>query len=71
MTNAIVVKDIDSMRRQGINDVELQRGIRELRIGDFVKLTLLTRTGPCAGETLLVRITRTRSSRFDGQATVA
>jgi hypothetical protein len=71
MRNAIVVEDIDSMRRrQGIDDVELQEEIRELRIGDFVKLTLLTRTGPCAGETLLVRITRIRRSRFCGALAV-
>ena len=71
MRNSIVVEDIDSMRRrQGINDVELQEEIRELRIGDFVKLTLLTRTGSRAGETLLVRITRIRSAQFCGALAV-
>jgi hypothetical protein len=71
MRTPIVVEDIDSMRRrQGIDDVELQEEIRELRIGDFVKLTLLSRTGSCAGETLLVRITRIRGSRFCGALAV-
>jgi hypothetical protein len=57
-------------RRQGIDDVEVQEEIRELKIGDFVKLTLLSRTGSCAGETLLVRITRIRDSRFCGALAV-
>lgn len=68
MQNPIVVEDIDGMRRQqGIDDVELQEEIRELKTGDFVKLTLLTRMGPCAGETLLVRITWIQGDRFCGR----
>jgi hypothetical protein len=67
MRNAIVLEDIDGMRRrQGIDDVELQEEIRGLKIGDLVKLTLLTRTGSYAGETLPVRITRIRGALFCG-----
>jgi len=71
MRNAIVVEDIEGMRRrQGIHDLELQEQIRALRIRDFVNLTLLTRMGPYAGETLLVRITRIQDSRFCGALAV-
>jgi len=65
--NSIVVEDIQGMRlRQGIHDVELREEIRGLTIGDFVKLTLLSRTGSYPGETLPVRITRIRGSLFCG-----
>jgi hypothetical protein len=67
MRDSIVVEDIQGMRlREGIDDAELREEIRGLAIGDFVKLTLLTRTDSFAGETLLVRITRIRGSRFCG-----
>jgi len=67
MRNSIMVEDIQGMRlRQGIDDAELREEIRGLAIGDFVKLTLLTRTGSYAGETLPVRITRIRGSLFCG-----
>jgi hypothetical protein len=67
MRNSIVVEDIQGMRlREGIDDAELREEIGGLAIGDFVKLTLLTRTGSYAGETLLVRITRIRGSLFCG-----
>jgi hypothetical protein len=71
MRNSIVVEDIERMRRrQGIDDVELREEIRGLTIGDFVKLTLLTRTGSYAGETLLVRITRIKGPVFCGALAV-
>ncbi len=71
MRNPIVVEDIERMRRrQGIDDAELRDEIRQLRIGDFVKLTLLARTGSGAGETLPVRITRIRGSIFCGELAV-
>jgi hypothetical protein len=71
MRNPIVVEDIEGMRRrQGIDDAELREEIRGLTIGDFVKLTLLTRTGSYAGETLLVRITRITGSLFCGELAV-
>jgi hypothetical protein len=67
MRNSIVVEDIQGMRlREGIDDAELREEICGLAIGDFVKLTLLTGTGPYAGETLPVRITRIRGSLFCG-----
>jgi hypothetical protein len=71
MRNSIMVEDIQGMRlKEGIDDAELQEEIRGLAIGDFVKLTLLTRTGSYAGETLLVRITRIRGPLFCGVLTV-
>ena len=71
MRNPIVVEDIEGMRRrQGIDDVELREEIRGLTIGDFVKLTLLTRRGSCTGETLSVRITRIKGSLFFGELAV-
>jgi len=67
MRNSIVVEDIQGMRlREGIDDAELREEIRGLAVGDFVKLTLLTRTGSYAGQTLRVRITRIRGSLFCG-----
>jgi hypothetical protein len=72
MPNSIVVEDIQGMRlREGIDDAELREEIRGLAIGDFVKLTLLSRTGSSAGETLLVRITRIRGSLFCGVLAVS
>jgi hypothetical protein len=71
MRNPIVVEDIESMRRrQGIDDAELREEIRGLKIGDFVKLTLLTRTASYAGETLPVRITRITGFLFCGALAV-
>ncbi len=71
MQSSIVVEDIEGMRRrQGIDDVELREEIRALKVGDFIKLTLLTRTGPYAGETLLVRITHISGFQFSGALAV-
>jgi len=68
MRNLIVVEDIEEMRRrQGIEDIELQEEIRGLKLGDFVKLTFLTRVASYAGETLPVRITRIQGSLFSGE----
>src|SRR5437879_796173 len=58
MRKPVAFEDIEEMRRlQGIEDVELREGIRQLGIGDFVKLTVLTGAKSCAGEIVLVRIT--------------
>jgi hypothetical protein len=66
MRNRIVVEDIEEMRRrEGIDDVELREEIRGLKAGDFIKLTLLTRSG--SHETLLVRITSIRGTAFRGK----
>jgi hypothetical protein len=67
MRNPIEIENIEALRRQqGIDDIELRQQIRGLRIGDVVKLTLATGT-PCAGPTLLVRITRIDGFAFRGK----
>jgi hypothetical protein len=67
MRSPVEIEDIEEMRRrEGIDDVELREGIRGLRVGDAVRLTL--RAGAAsAGETLLVRITRIRGRAFQGR----
>ena len=66
MRQALAIQDIEEMRRQeGIDDAELRVGIRALRAGDFVKVTLLT--GAESFETLKVRITSIRGSTFRGK----
>jgi len=66
MKNSVEIENIEEMRRrEGIDDVELRMEIRELRVGDFVKLTFLT--GPASFETLLVRITSMRGTAFRGK----
>src|SRR5262249_6594621 len=68
MRNPIEIENIEEMRRrEGIDDIELREDICRLRTGDFVKLTLLTRTRSFTGETLPVRITRIRGSLFCGE----
>lgn len=68
MKNAVEIENIEEMRRrEGIDDVELRMEIRELKVGDFVKLTFLT--GVASFETLLVRITSMRGSAFRGKLT--
>jgi hypothetical protein len=66
MRDVIEIEDIEEMRRlAGIDDVELRRDIRSLRIGDIVKLTFSA--GPGACESLFVRITSIRGSAFRGK----
>jgi hypothetical protein len=68
MDNSVEIENIEDIRRrEGIDDVELRKEIRGLRIGDFVKLTLLTATKSLAGETLLVRITSIKGFAFRGK----
>jgi len=68
MRNPVEIENIEEMRRrEGIQDVELHEEIRGLRVGDCVKITLLTGTTPFARETLVVRITRIRGSTFRGE----
>jgi hypothetical protein len=70
MPNHVEIENIEAMRQAvGIHDVELQQGIRHLRVGDLVKLTLLTGQRGAAGVTVLVRITRIRGSSFRGELT--
>lgn len=67
MGTRVEIENIENMRRrQGIEDVELRRAIRGLRVGEFVKLTLLAGTEG-AGETLLVRITSIQGDDFRGK----
>jgi hypothetical protein len=69
MRNAVEIENIEEMRRQqGIDDVELRQEIRELRVGDVVRLTVSTGT-PFAMQTLLVRITRISGLDFRGKVT--
>ena len=68
MRHPVAIENIQAMRRQaGIEDLELREALRGLRIGDLVRLTLLTGTTPSAGETLRVRITRIRGDEFRGK----
>ena len=66
MRNPVEIENIEELRRrEGIEDVELRNKIRELGSGDFVKVSLLTRTR--SFETLLVRITSIKGSEFRGK----
>ena len=68
MKNSVELQNIEHMRRrEGIDDVELRDGIRALRVGHFVRLTLLTGTTLFAGETVLVRITSIRGQSLRGK----
>jgi hypothetical protein len=68
MPNPVTIENIEAMRRrEGIDDVALRRAIYDLRVGDFVKLTLLTAAETPAAETLLVRITRINTVGFRGK----
>jgi hypothetical protein len=66
MRKPIEIQDIEETRRQeGIDDVRLRVEIRGLKVGDLVKLSLLT--GISTFETLTVRITSIRGSAFRGK----
>lgn len=66
MRHALQLQDIEEMRREnGIEDVELRRGIRALRVGDCIKVSLIT-SAP-SFETVQVRITSIRGSKFRGK----
>jgi hypothetical protein len=68
MRHAIVIENIEEMRsRAGIDDVELREAIRGLRVGDLVRLTLLTGTMRPAGETVTVRLTHILGDAFQGR----
>jgi hypothetical protein len=71
MQNRIEIEDIAEMRRHaGIDDVELLQEIRSLKVGDLIRLTLLSGRTPSARETLAVRITRIRGTEFRGTLAV-
>jgi hypothetical protein len=68
MRARVEIQNIEDMRRRaGIEDVELRQAIRGLRVGAFVKLTLLAGAEGTAGETVLVRITSIRGDVFRGK----
>jgi hypothetical protein len=68
MRNLVEIENIEEMRlREGIDDVELREKIRGLKIGDFVRLTVLTGATSSAGETLSVKITSIRRGAFRGE----
>jgi hypothetical protein len=65
MQTPVEIQDVEELRqRVGIDDVELRKQVRRLRVGDLVKLTFLARPGKA--ETLCVRITSVRRGRFGG-----
>jgi hypothetical protein len=67
--NLVQIEDIREMRRlQGIEDVELEQQIRDLHVGDFVRLTLLKGAlMEPTGETVEVRITSIKGAIFTGK----
>src|SRR5882724_12886939 len=68
MREPVQLENIEQMRRRaGIDDTELRKQISQLAVGDLVRLTLLSGTGPNAGETLPVRITSIQGSVLRGE----
>jgi len=66
MQDNVEIENIEEMRRQeGIDDDELRVEIRGIKVGDFVRLTLVTSTKGL--ETVLVRVTSIRGSNFRGK----
>lgn len=67
MRHPVLVQNIEELRRrEGIDDVELRREIHAIKIGDTVRLTLLTEQRPISSETVLVRITQINGNSFQG-----
>jgi hypothetical protein len=59
----VEIQDVERLRRQaGIDDVDLRRQVRRLRVGDVVKLTFLAG----GGKFEIIRITSVRRRRFSG-----
>jgi hypothetical protein len=59
------IENIEQKRRLvGIDDVELRKAIRRLRVGDFIKLSLMTNRSTV--ETLLIQIKSIQGSTFQG-----
>lgn len=66
MQNTVEIENIEELRRrEGIDDAELRLEIRELRVGDFVKLTAVS--GATSFASFLVRVTSMRDSVFRGK----
>jgi hypothetical protein len=70
MDKPLEIENIEQRRSSlGIDDVELHEVIRGLRVGDHVRLTVLSGAKSSAGDTLVVRITRITGSEFRGTLT--
>jgi hypothetical protein len=68
MGKAVGIENIEEMRRNaGIEDAELHECIGRLRVGDRVRLTLLTGPKQTAGAMVWVRITRVQGACFRGR----
>ena len=66
MRNTIAIENIEKMRLlERIDDVDLKKEIRRLKIGDLVKLTLLT--GSTSFETAMVRIVSNHALTYTGE----
>jgi len=67
MQISVLVQNIEQMRqREGIDDVELRREIRTMKIGDCVRLTLVSELKHAGSETVVVRITKIDGANFRG-----
>ena len=64
MRDRVRIENIEEMRlHEGIDDTELRKEIRALKVGDFVKLTLLARAGSFESDSAGRRVSsRSRSS---------
>jgi hypothetical protein len=68
MSQRVEFENIEEMRcAAGIDDVELRHAIRDLQVGDLVKLTLRGSEGSFPGEILLIRITSIKGDVFRGK----
>lgn len=68
MRRGVAIEDIAALRHyEGIDDVQLERQIEGLRVGDSVKLTLVSESSPAVKETVRVRITRINGHEFRGK----
>jgi hypothetical protein len=68
MHPGISIENIEELRRrEGVEDVELGRQIRDLAAGDLVNLTFLCGTRTFPGEVLSVRITSIKGDAFRGK----
>jgi hypothetical protein len=66
MGHSILIEDIAGRRRrEGIEDPDLRDAIRNLAVGDLVRLTLRANGSP-AGETVVVRVTEISLDGFRG-----
>jgi hypothetical protein len=68
MRTPIEIENIEEMRRrEGIDDAELRREVRELQVGDVVNITFLNGAKSCNGRAVPVRLTDVRGAFFRGK----